>query len=395
MKEKILKKSELSEKVAVIMGTRPGIIKMAPLVKEFNRREISNDIIHTGQHYSKNMDHNIFVDLNLEIPRYRVDSTKNYSTHAGQTAEMMKGIEVILFEIKPRIVLVCGDANTNLAAGMTARKLGIIVGHVEAGLRSHDWNMPEEHNRIILDHISELLFAPTINAYNNLILDNVRGQIFLTGNTIVDSTVQHLKIANDKSNILNKLKVNKRKYIFFTSHREENVDNYERLNNIIKGIKMAVDKIGITVIFPVHPRTKKRIKEFNIINEIKSSKLIIMTEPLSYLDTLVMIDNASLVATDSGGLQEESCILHTPCVTLRDNTERQETLKEGCNILSGTEPYKIFSAINNMIKINKDWDVPFGDGYASARIADEVEEAMNRGVQLCDISNKQRSISEI
>ena len=161
MSFKRLSESDLSNKIAVVMGTRPGIIKMAPIYKECHARGLETFIIHTGQHYSKSMDLSFFKALELPAPAHRVDSTKNHTTHGEQTAEMIAGVERTLMEMRPKVVLVCGDANTNLAAGLAARKLGLVVGHVEAGLRSHDWSMPEEHNRVMLDHICELLFAPT------------------------------------------------------------------------------------------------------------------------------------------------------------------------------------------------------------------------------------------
>jgi len=208
---KVLDKNELRDAVGIAMGTRPGIIKMAPLVKAFSRRNIDNFIIHTGQHYSESMDFGFFKALGLPAPAYRIDSTRNYSTHAEQTAEMLRGVERVLLATKPKSILVCGDANTNLAAGLAARKLGIIVGHVESGLRSNDWSMPEEHNRIILDHISELLFAPTKKAYENLVNDNVRGKIYLTGNTIVDSIFQNIEIAERDHSIFEQLALAKKK----------------------------------------------------------------------------------------------------------------------------------------------------------------------------------------
>lgn len=381
---------DLRNSVALIMGTRPGIIKMAPLAKAFAKKGIDYFIIHTGQHYSENMDRVFFKNLDLPEPMYKVENTKGYTTHAGQTAEMMKGVESVLFETKPKIVLVCGDANTNLAAGLAARKLGIVVGHVESGLRSHDWTMPEEHNRIILDHISELLFAPTEGAYRNLIVDNVRGHIYLTGNTIVDSTMQNIIIAEQKTAILRDLGIDSKEFILFTAHREENVDSEDRLLNILKGVVKVSQESGLRVIFPAHPRTKKRLIEFQFLDKVQNNQNIYLSEPVGYLESLLLIKKASLVLTDSGGVQEEACILKTPCVTLRDNTERPESISVGANVIAGTDPDTVKTLAMKMLSENKTWEIPFGDGYASVRIADVVGKTLKEGVDLFNISEKPR-----
>ena len=390
MSLKTLMVSELLKKVGIVMGTRPGIIKMAPLVKEFTSRGIENFIIHTGQHYSENMDLSFFIDLQLPTPPFRIQTTQNYKTHADQTAEMMSGVEKVLLQTKPLIVLVCGDANTNLAAGLAARKLGIIVGHVESGLRSHDWSMPEEHNRIILDHICELLFAPTKAACQNLINDNVRGQIHLTGNTIVDSTLENIKIAERKVNVFETLGVRKGKYVLFTCHREENVDAKDRLKSIMDGVRRFSEHISLSVIFPAHPRTAKRLKEFGLLNGVLSTDSFKMIKPMGYLEFLMLIRHAAIILTDSGGIQEESCILQTPCVTLRNNTERPETIAVGSNCVAGVHPDSIHAASMKMLSIERKWDIPFGDGFAAVRIADIVESALENGVRVADLSRSLR-----
>jgi UDP-N-acetylglucosamine 2-epimerase (non-hydrolysing) len=390
MIDKVIPESYLIERIAVIMGTRPGIIKMSPLVKELATRNVDNFIIHTGQHYSSNLDAVFFRALGLPKPLARVDSTKRFSTHAEQTSEMMRGVEKVLYSTRPKVVLVCGDANTNLAAGLAARKLGIIVGHVEAGLRSHDWSMPEEHNRVMLDHISELLFAPTLQAYRNLVMDNVRGQIVLSGNTIVDSTLHNISIAQRNHKVLSEMGLKEGEYFVLTSHREENVDVKLRLENILEGLKRVSTERCLPVIFPVHPRTRKRLEAFGLLAGLNSSERIRLVEPLGYLEFLVLIKNAALIFTDSGGIQEESCILRTPCITLRDNTERPETIDVGSNCLAGTDPKRIHNAANEMRNIERNWDIPFGDGQASGRIIDAVESALLRGVKLIDVSKKPR-----
>lgn len=391
MSLKIITDNQLNDCVAVIMGTRPGIIKMAPIVKELTRNGIYNEIIHTGQHYSENMDKAFFHAMELPIPRYRVDKTKDYSTHAEQTAEMLRGVESVLFEIKPKIVLVCGDANTNLAAGLAARKLGIIVGHVESGLRSHDWSMPEEHNRIILDHLCELLFAPTKECCTNLVMDNVRGEIWLTGNSIVDATLEAKAIAKGKRIKVEDFGVEPNGYALVTSHREENVDHPDRLKNILEGLRLAMLKTGLRAIFPMHPRTRKRLVEFGMMEGLLLADWIELIDPLEYLEFNTLIRDAALVMTDSGGVQEESCILHTPCVTLRDNTERPETISVGSNLLAGTTPNRIAEAAIEMKNLNHVWTIPFGDGKTSKRIVEVVMDVFKRGARLKDISKFMRS----
>jgi UDP-N-acetylglucosamine 2-epimerase (non-hydrolysing) len=386
---KRLSRRDLKDEVAIIMGTRPGIVKMAPLEKEFAKRGIPNFLLHTGQHYSSNMDGGFFSLLELPQPEHRVEATKNYTTHAEQTAEMLRGVEEVLLERKPKVVLVCGDANTNLAAGLAARKIGLIVGHVESGLRSNDWSMPEEHNRIILDHICELLFAPTVDTCRNLVMDNVKGEIHLTGNTIVDSTLQHLALARKNPGCVPDLGLKKDGFFLFTCHREENVDVESRLLGILEGVSMLADQTGLPVIYPVHPRTRKRLDQFGVQMSQLSEKLRLL-EPLGYFEALNLIADAAVVLTDSGGIQEESCVLNSPCITLRDNTERPETLAVGSNMLVGTVPQRICDGAVKMMNVRRGWEVPFGDGRAAARIADVVVNAMRNGAELVEVGETVR-----
>lgn len=386
---KILLPEHLIDKVCVVMGTRPGIIKMSPIVRELDKQQIENFIIHTGQHYSYSMDKKFFEDLEIKQPKARVEIPSESRTHAGQTAAMMSGVEKVLLEERPKVVLVCGDANTNLAAGLAARKLRLIVGHVESGLRSHDWSMPEEHNRVMLDHICELLFAPTEATHQNLIEDNVRGEIHLVGNTIVDSVYQHLEIAKRKSNILETLNTSPFQYCVCTIHREENVDIQERLIHILKGVHEAGKTLNLPIYLPIHPRTKLRLEQFGL-DFISESDYLNFIDPLGYLDFLYLLAHASLVLTDSGGIQEESCILKVPCVTLRDNTERPETIEVGANMLAGIDEKNICRAAVQMIDKTKDWQNPLGDGKTSEQIVNIVYRAMTEGVNLANISQQRR-----
>jgi UDP-N-acetylglucosamine 2-epimerase (non-hydrolysing) len=276
---------------------------------------------------------------------------------------MLIGIENILRAEKPDIILVEGDTNTVLAGALAACKLMIRVGHVEAGLRSYDREMPEEINRLLTDHVSDYLFAPTEKAKENLLKEGIsENKIFVTGNTMVDAILQNIKLAEDNNSPL------PNEYFLATLHRQENVDNEERLKNIIKGLELVAKETRIPIIYPIHPRTKKKIAELNI--HVKKIKLL---EPLDYLAFLKLLSNAKLAFTDSGGVQEEACILKVPCVTLRYNTERPETLEVGSNVLAGTEPKQILKKAMLMTHTKRNWSNPFGDGQSSKRIVSIVK----------------------
>ncbi len=365
---KVLRPEELEDKICVVVGTRPGIIKMSPIIRELEERGEDYFIVHTGQHYSYEMDRKFFEDLNLPEPKYKLDTVKHYQTHGAQTGEMLKGVEMALIKEKPKLTLVGGDANTNLAGALAARKLHIMVGHVEAGLRSGDWRMPEEHNRVIIDHISELLFAPTEKERENLIRDNVRGKIFVVGNTIVDAVYQNLEIARSKSDVLERFGLSREEYFVLTVHREENVDFKENLKRIFEAVERIAEEH--TIVFPVHPRTRKRLQEFGLYDWVSGIRNLLMTEPLGYLDFLQLLSNARLALTDSGGIQEECCILKIPCVTLRENTERPETVEVGSNYVAGVEVESIVRAVDVMLERERNWENPFGDGRTGKRIVE-------------------------
>lgn len=372
---KVLLREELGNSIVVVVGTRPGIIKFAPVIRELQQRRINFYILHTGQHYSYNMDKKFFEDLQLPEPAFKNEVVRKETLHGAQTAEMLKGLEKALLELKPRLVIVGGDANTNLAGALAARKLGIEVAHMEAGLRSGDWRMPEEHNRVMIDHISEYLFTPTEETRLNLVKDNVKGKIYVVGNTIVDAVYQNIEISKEQSEILKKLDIEKEQYFLLTIHREENVDHDEALKNILKGIFAIAEDFKTPVIFPVHPRTQKRFSDLSLEDKVTANNYIRIINPVGYLDFLMLLSCARLVLTDSGGIQEESCILRVPCVTLRDNTERPETIEVGSNVLAGTDPKKILKSVEKMLTVNRTWINPFGDGKAAARIVDVIGKA--------------------
>ncbi|MHA1409163.1 MAG: non-hydrolyzing UDP-N-acetylglucosamine 2-epimerase [Candidatus Odinarchaeia archaeon] len=373
---KILRKNELEDKVCIVLGTRPGIIKFSPIIRELKKRNKPFFIIHTGQHYSYELDKIFFDELKLPEPEYKINNISKTKYHGEQTAKMLIGAEKALLKEKPYITLVGGDANTNLAGALATRKLNIHLGHIEAGLRSNDWRMPEEHNRVMIDHISDILFPPTEDAKNNLITEQIKGKILLTGNTIADSVLENSKIAGKESDILNKLNLTEKEYFLLTVHREENVDYKENLVEIIKCIKTISDEFKKPIIFPMHPRTLQRLNLFSLKSKIEKIEHLQILPPLGYLDFLVLMRESELVFTDSGGIQEESCILKIPCVTLRDNTERPETIKVGANYLAGVYPDKVIQGAKIMIEKKTDWSNPFGFG-ASKKIVDEVVDSFD------------------
>lgn len=358
--------------LSIILGTRPEIIKMSPIIRECEKQGLNYFILHTGQHYSYNLDKIFFEELELPEAEYNLEVGSG--THAKETGKMLIGIEKILLKERPDIVLVEGDTNTVLAGALAASKLHIKVGHVEAGLRSYDKRMPEEINRILADHVSDYLFAPTEKAEENLLREGLdENKIFVTGNTIVDAVYQNLKIAERKVDILNKLNLKPKEYFLVTAHRQENVDAKERLKGIFDGLELVNRKFNFPMIYPIHPRTMKRVKEFGL--EVpKGLKLI---GPMGFLEFLQLEANARLVLTDSGGMQEESCILRVPCITLRDNTERPETLEVGSNILAGCEMDKILSCTDEMLIRDLSNENPFGNGNASKKIISIIVDCIN------------------
>lgn len=363
----------MNNKVGVLIGTRPGIIKMSPLVHELARRDAEHIVIHTGQHYSLQMDRQIMKDVGLDEPDYHITRPAECISHAQQTAYMLIGVEKILLKEKPKVLLVCGDANTNMAGALAARKIHVEVGHVEAGLRSFDWRMPEEHNRVIIDHISEYLFAPTHRAKKYLQRDGVRGTVFVVGNTIVEATLRYSKIAKERG--LSKVTgaTEGKPFILLTFHREENVDSKEILNNLVQAMLNISEDYGYLIVFPVHPRTSKRLAEFAVDRRVSRMPNLRLIEPQGYLDFLAFLSQATIVLTDSGGVQEECCILQVPCVTLRESTERQETIAVGANLLAGTQKQSIIQVFDRVVKALpeiRSWPNPYGDGKASKRIID-------------------------
>lgn len=351
--------------LGILLGTRPGIIKMAPLFHAAVERGVTPVLIHSGQHYSANLDAEIWHEVQLPPPDRRVTRPVDANSHAEVTAAMLVGIERALGETGVTDFCVCGDANTNLAGALAARKVHVRVGHVEAGLRSDDWRMPEEHNRVMIDHISEVLFAPTDTAAERLRSERVRGTIHVVGNTVVDSCRRHRPTGPV---------VPGSGPIVLTMHREENVDTPETLDGLLTLAARITELAGTRAVFPAHPRTLRRIQEFGLHHRLESvAGSIDVVAPLGYRAMLEAIARAPLLLTDSGGLQEEACILGTPCYTLRESTERPETVEVGANLILGTDLRCAWERyLGGKIVLGTVWRNPFGDGHAAERIIEAM-----------------------
>jgi UDP-N-acetylglucosamine 2-epimerase (non-hydrolysing) len=373
---KVLNKEDLVPEVGIALGTRPGIVMLAPIIHELRHRKLPHFVVHTGQHYSPNMDAKLFDDLDLPPPDYRLSGVAEKRTHGGQTAAMLEGVEKILLDRRPGLFLVGGDANTNLAGALAARKLHIAVGHIEAGERSYDWRMPEEHNRVVIDHISDHLFATSRISVDHLQSEGVRGKIHLVGNPIVDASLRHFALAAKKSGALRRFGLEAGGFAVLTLHREENVDVAEALRGALDGVSAAAQRLQLRVLFLVHPRTQKRLGEFGLSRWAVALPGLTLADAIGYLDFLALLGSARLVFTDSGGVQQEACIHHIPCVTLRDNTEWSETVAIGANRLAGCDPRRIVAAAREALAAERDWPVPFGDGTSATRIADAAEQVL-------------------
>jgi UDP-N-acetylglucosamine 2-epimerase (non-hydrolysing) len=367
----IIRHYQVFTMISIVLGTRPEIIKMSPVIRACQRAGIDYSVLHTGQHYSYDMDRVFFQELELPAPDHNLDAGSG--SHAEQTGRIMTGIERILLAQPPDIVLVQGDTNTVLAGALAAAKLHIPVGHIEAGLRSFDRSMPEEINRVVADHISDYLFAPTALSRKHLLDEGIdEKKIFISGNTVVDAISENRTIAEKKTTILKDLRLVPDQYLLVTAHRAENVDVKSRLEGIINSLTSLQKKYNLPVIFPMHPRTRKMMQEFEI-----NAEGITVINPVGYLDFLSLEAHARLVLTDSGGLQEECCILKVPCITLRENTERPETIDVGANMLAGTDAQRIIDAARQMLSINNEWQNPYGDGKAGERIVEICRRAVS------------------
>jgi len=350
--------------ISVIVGTRPEIIKMAPIIKKLKQKKMDYNITHTGQHYDKILSEIFFKDLDLPKAGYFLDVGSGSQAH--QTAMAMTRLEKNFLETKPDIALVEGDTNTVLAGALAAAKLGIKVGHVEAGLRSYDKRMPEEHNRRITDHVSTLLFAPTSFNATTLKNENVWGEVFVTGNTVIDACLAYTPIAQKRSKILDHVDFDE--FVLVTAHRAENVDDKTVLNNFVE----IFTQCPIPIVYPIHPRTINRLKEFGLYKKLTSNKNVKLLEPVGYFDFLVLMKNCKFILTDSGGIQEEATApnLRKKVFVLRKSTERPEAVKAGYAKVIGTNSKIALKEINRYVENPKvpHGKCPFGDGKASSII---------------------------
>ena len=353
-------------KILSVVGARPNFIKMSPLIKEIEKRNLEHILVHTGQHYDEEMSNIFFDELKLSQLEYLDIGS---GTHGYQTGKMLIELEKVMLRENPDIVLVPGDTNTTLAGALAAAKLHISVAHIEAGLRSFDKRMPEEINRIITDHCSDFLFCPTETAVKNLENEGLEDEkMFLVGDTMVEACFQNLAISKKTSTVFYDHNIEKN-YFLATVHRAENTDDKTRLENIVD----AFVSMDTQIVFPVHPRTVKMLKEFGLFEKLENAKNVLMIDPVGYLDSLMLISRAKLILTDSGGIQKEAFFLRIPCVTLRDNTEWIETIELGGNILAGADKNKIINGASSMLdNPPKNIKNPFGDGKASERIVDVI-----------------------
>jgi UDP-N-acetylglucosamine 2-epimerase (non-hydrolysing) len=364
-------------KIILIAGARPNFMKIAPLVraiKHHNENIVLADthidflLVHTGQHYDIKMSEVFFRDLGL--PKPDINLEVGSASHAVQTAKIMTGFEDVCLAEKPDWVVVVGDVNSTMACTLVAAKLGIKVAHVEAGLRSYDRSMPEEINRLVTDALADLLLTPSPDADENLLREGIpREKIRRVGNVMIDTLIDNLAKAKELR-ATDRLGLKEHQYVFVTLHRPSNVDHEQSLTSIMDTLAVLSERMD--VIFPVHPRTLKQMVSFGILEKIKLSPRLMITDPMNYLDTICLVDKARFVVTDSGGLQEETTYLKIPCLTVRPNTERPVTISEGTNKLTSinelsTDIENILNGFSRQSRIPELWD-----GKAGHRIINEL-----------------------
>jgi len=345
-------------KILSIVGARPQFIKCAPVSFRL-RKQHEEILVHTGQHYDPEMSDIFFEDLKIPRPDYHLDVGSG--SHGKQTAAILEKTENVLVKEMPDFVLVYGDTNSTLAGAIAAAKLHIPVAHVEAGLRSFDRTMPEEINRVVTDHVADLLLCPTQTAIDNLTKEGITRGVHLTGDVMVDALKHNVNIAEKKSRIISELGLEKGNYLVATIHRPGNTDNRKNLTAIIDAFRES----GKTVVFPVHPRTKKYLCGYGLWDSLTEN--ILSIDPVGYLDMLHLMKHANKILTDSGGIQKEAYVLGVPCITLRENTEWIETLTGGWNVLVGADKQRILTAVLADVLTTADNTV-FGKGDAAERI---------------------------
>lgn len=352
-------------KVAIVMGTRPEIIKLSPIVNKLNKK--NSTVIFTGQHYDYDMSLRFIKELGMRNPDYKMKLTKLQNTttdRATQIGEIVLNLAKIITSINPDTVMVQGDTNTVLAAAITGIKCSIPISHVESGLRSYDWRMPEEHNRIAVDHISEFLFAPTRQTKMILEDEKVHGRIFVTGNTSIDAIEQNIKNAEKKASF----SVQKEDFVLVTIHRGENVDNPQTLSAIVESLLRS----NVDMIFPAHPRTINRLRKFGLYNKIKNSQKILLLPAVGYFDMLQLMKKCRFIISDSGGVQEEATSpkIRKKVLVVRKTTDRPESVALGYSEIVGTNTRQIVNAIKKNLDDSTihSHGNPYGTGNASQKI---------------------------
>lgn len=348
-------------KILTVVGARPQFIKAAPVSRALSASEHSEFLVHTGQHYDRSMSRVFFEELDLPEPHANLEVGSG--SHGWQTAQMLIRLEQVVIEQKPDCVLVYGDTNSTMAGALVAAKLLVPVAHVEAGLRSFNRTMPEEHNRVMTDHCADFLFCPTPTAVNNLKREGISRGVHMVGDTMFDAVLEFGKLANQRSKVLEQLQVEPGKYLLATLHRPYNTDSSENLRNILNAFAGLNEK----VVFPVHPRTRARIESLNG-NRSAGHENLLMIEPVGYLDMLKLEQNARLILTDSGGMQKEAFFFGVPCITLRPETEWVETVDAGWNVLVDADPNRISDAVVNHQPPPAQPPPLFGDGKAAEKI---------------------------
>jgi UDP-N-acetylglucosamine 2-epimerase len=362
-------------KIVTIVGARPQFIKAAPVskaIRDHNEKEkgsrITEVLVHTGQHYDHGMSQIFFDELDISEPDLNLGVGSG--SHGWQTGQMLVRIEEVLLEEKPDFVVVYGDTNSTLAGALAAVKLNLPVAHVEAGLRSFNREMPEEHNRVVADHCADLLFCPTQTAVDNLAREGVTNGVHLVGDTMYDAVLQCAAIAQKRSTILEDLNLEPKTYLLTTIHRPYNTD----IPNNLRDIFQAFAEIGEAIVFPVHPRTSKKIAalESKFSQELVPGNVKVI-EPIGYLDMLVLEENSRLILTDSGGMQKEAYFFGVPCITLRPETEWLETVESGWNVVAGADISAIVDGYQKAIN-SPPTKRPnlYGDGKAARYIVEHI-----------------------
>ncbi|MFC5277835.1 non-hydrolyzing UDP-N-acetylglucosamine 2-epimerase [Halorubrum rubrum] len=353
--------------VAVVLGTRSEVIRLAPVIRACRRRGLEHAVIHTGQRHPETHDAAFFDRLGLPKPGYTLGVG---STSQGrQTGEMLIGLEEVFRETSPEAVLVQGGTNSGLAGAIAAGKLDTTLGHVEAGSRSFDRTTPEEMNRVVAEHVSDLLFPPTERDEKYLLRQGVSPlRTTVTGNTIVDATRHHRDVARDESTVLEELGLERREFFLLTTRRAETVDDRARFERLVSGAGRVGAEHGRDVIYPVPPRARDRLETFGIELPDRIRRIA----PRDYVDLLRLETAAEVILTDSADVQERACVLGVPCVTVREDTDRPETVDVGANRLGSCDPERIGRSVVEMIDRSGDWRNPFGDGDAADRILAEL-----------------------